>query len=200
MMEVVVMNLSETELHQLGLKHFGKDCRVHRTVQFFSPENISIGDNVRIDCFSLISAGPMGVCIGNHIHIGAGCYLFGNSGKIVLEDFSGMSPRSSIFTASDDYKEGYLHGPIVPEQYKKVHRGDVVLKLNACVGSGSVVLPSVTIGANACVGALTVVSHDVPGHALIFSHFLKPIARRDPQQYLDFIAAFRQEYESHGNP
>jgi dTDP-4-amino-4,6-dideoxy-D-glucose acyltransferase len=192
------MNLSEAELRQLGLKHFGKDCRVHRTVQFFSPENVSIGDNVRIDCFSLISAGPKGVWIGNHVHIGAGCYFFGNSGKIVLEDFSGTSPRVSIFTTSDDYKEGYLHGPIVPEQYKKVQRGDVVLKLNSCVATGCVVLPGVTIGVNACAGALTVVRHDVPGHALIVGNPNRQIAQRDPQRFLDLIAAFKQEYESHG--
>jgi len=192
------MNLSETELGQLGLKHFGKNCRVHRTVQFFCPENVSIGDNVRIDCFSLISAGAEGVWIGNHVHIGAGCYLFGGGGKLVLEDFSGTSPRVTILTASDDFTDGYLRGPVIPEQYKKVKRGDVVLKMNVGVATGSVVLPGVTIGLNACVGALTVVSRDVPDHALIVGNPARQIAQRDPQRFLDLMAAFQREYESGG--
>jgi len=187
------MNLSDAELAQIGLKSFGKDCLIHRTVQFFRPSSISIGDNVRIDCFVLIAAGLEGIQIGSHIHIGAGSYLFGSGGRLILEDFSGLSPRVSLFTASDDFVEGYLHGPIIPERYKKIKRGDVVLKLNACVASGSVVLPGVTVGVNACVGAMTVVTSNVPDHTLVVGNPGRRVAKRDPQRFIGLIDAYNQE-------
>lgn len=188
------MNLSDDELRRIGLRSVGRNCVVHSTVQFFRSENISLGENVRIDCFALISGGAAGVEIGSHIHIGAGCYLFGGGGKLVLEDFAGLSPRVSIFTASDDFLEGYLRGPIVSEACRKVSIGDVRMKLNSCVGTGSVVLPGVTIGENASAGALTVISRDVPDHAVVAGNPARTIAERDRTKYLTLMEQFRREF------
>jgi galactoside O-acetyltransferase len=173
---------------------------IHRTVQFFNPEAISIGDNVRIDCFSLISAGAKGVEIGSHVHIGAGCYLFGGGGRLLLDDFSGTSPRVSLFTASDDFVEGYLRGPRVPAKYRKVREGDVILKFNAGVATGSVVLPGVSIGVNACVGAMTVVSRDIPDNGLFAGSPPKLVICRDGDLCSRLSQEFLDEYAARENP
>jgi galactoside O-acetyltransferase len=193
------MRLSEEEIRGLGLRRVGKDCVIHQTVQFFNPQSISIGDNVRIDCFSLISAGPKGVEIGSHVHIGAGCYFFGGGGRLVLEDFSGTSPRVSLFTASDDFIEGYLRGPRVPAKYKKVREGDVILRSNAGVAAGSIVLPGVSIGVNACVGAMTVVSRNIPDNGLFGGNPPKLVVCRDKDLCLRLSQEFLDEYAARGS-
>ena len=160
------MHLSGDDLTRLGLLKCGRDVRIHPTVQFFNPRKISIGDNVRIDCFSLLSAGEEGIAIGNHIHIGAGTYLFGSGGAIVVEDFSGISPRASLFTASDDFTKGFLRGPMVPLVYRKLTCGAIRLQRNAVIGAGAVVLPGVVLGKNSSIGALAVVADSVPDNCV----------------------------------
>lgn len=160
------MDYSIEELQRLGLRSVGSGVKIHRTVVLFNPQNISIGNNVRIDCFSLLSAGGGGIEIGNCVHIAAGCYLFGSGGKIVLEHFSGLSSRVSLYTASDDYLDGYLTNPTVPDEFKKVRSGDVILRKHAVVGAGSVNLPRVEIKQGASVGALACVRKDIDAFAV----------------------------------
>lgn len=150
----------EEELRQL-LGSVGDRVRIHRTVQFFQPKQIVIGSNVRIDCFSLLSAGSEGIKIGNHVHIAASTHLFGSGGKITLEDFSNLSSRVSLFTASDDYKDGYLTNPTVPDDFKKVLTGPIFVSKHAIVGCGSVVLPHVILHVGVAVGALSLVKHSI---------------------------------------
>ena len=110
-------NYTYEELDQM-LGSVGENVRIHRSVQLFNAKQIFIGSNVRIDCFCLLTAGNEGIHIGSHIHIGAASHLFGNSGKVSLEDFCNISSRVSIFTANDDYTHGYMTNPTVPEEFK----------------------------------------------------------------------------------
>lgn len=59
----------------------------------------AIGNNVRIDDFYILS-GKLTLC--NNIHISSFCALYGSNG-IIMNDFSGLSPRTTIFSASDDF-------------------------------------------------------------------------------------------------
>jgi galactoside O-acetyltransferase len=189
------MALSERQCQRIKLGAIGRHCLIHETVQFFNASKVFLGDNVRIDCFSILSAGPNGLYIGNHVHLGAGCYLFGGGGKILLEDFSGLSSRVSLFTASDEFTDGCLFGACIPERYRKVTKGDVTLRINAGVGAGSVVLPGVTIGFNARVGALTVVGKDVPDHELIAGNSPRRVRRRPATLYRELIDRFQKEQQ-----
>jgi acetyltransferase-like isoleucine patch superfamily enzyme len=186
------MALSDADLARIGFKSIGKSVSIHESVLFFNAANIVIGNNVRIDCFSILSAGDAGIRIGSHIHIGAGCYIFGSGGEVVLEDFSGLSPRASLFTASDDFTCGYLRGPGIPMRFRQVKTGGIVLRVNAGVASGSIVLPGVTVGTNACVGALTVVTKNVPDHALVAGNPAREIKCRDEKLYQQLIMEFRE--------
>ena len=189
------MTLSPEQCQQIRLGAMGRNCQIHETVQFFNPSQVFLGRNVRIDCFCLLSAGPEGLYIGDHVHVAAGCYLFGGGGKILLEDFSGLAPRVSLFTASDDFTEGYLLGPCLPDSYRKVTRGNVTLRVNAGAGAGSVVLPGVTIGVNARIGALTVIGKDVPDHELLTGNPPRRVAHRSATLYRELIDRFQREQQ-----
>lgn len=171
-------NYSSEDLQTL-LASVGDNVNIHRSVQMFSPHSIHVGSNVRIDCFSLLSAGQEGIYIGDHVHIAAGVYLFGSGGRIVLESFSGLSSRVAVYTASEDYTEGFLTNPTVPMKFRKVCQGDVVLRRHAIVGAGSVLLPGVTLGLAASVGALTLVHKPVADFAVVAGFPFKVIGERN---------------------
>ena len=80
--ETVEMIYSRDELEQIGFARIGENVTIHKTVELFSPNRISLGDNVRIDCFSLLSAGEEGIHIGNNVHLAASAYIFGSGGKV----------------------------------------------------------------------------------------------------------------------
>jgi galactoside O-acetyltransferase len=159
-------NYSTEELRSM-LASVGDNVSVNRSVQMFSPHLIHLGSNVRIDCFGLLSAGEGGIYIGDHIHLAAGAYLFGSGGRIVLEPFCNLSSRVVVYTASDDYKDGYLTNPTVPMKFRKVQEGAVVLRRHAIVGTGSVILPGVELGLGASAGALTLINKSVPDFAIV---------------------------------
>jgi galactoside O-acetyltransferase len=126
-----------------------------------------------------LSAGEEGICIGDHVHVATGVYLFGSGGKIILESFCGLSSRVSVYTATDDYSEGFLTNPTVPNKFRNVRRGDVVLRRHALVGASSVLLPGVTLGLAASIGALSLVYKSVGDFVVAFGSPLKIIGERD---------------------
>ncbi|HLK18283.1 MAG TPA: acyltransferase [Bryobacteraceae bacterium] len=156
---------SEGELRQM-LGSVGDNVAVNRSVVFYSPKNIHIGSNSRIDCFSILSASAGGIVIGDHVHISAYVGLFGASGRITVESFCALSSRVTAFTASDDYVDGFMSNPTVPAEFRKEETGDVMFKKHALIGCGSVIMPGVTIEVGASVGALSFVNRDVPEFAV----------------------------------
>lgn len=145
---------SEQELAEIGFHSYGKNVLISRFAHFYSPERISIGDNVRIDDFCILSGN---ISIGSHIHISAYVGLYAANG-IVMEDYSGISPRCTLFSAMDDFSGDYLIGPVHPEKLTNVTGGKITIKKYAQIGANSVVFPNVTIGEGAVVGACSLVN------------------------------------------
>jgi galactoside O-acetyltransferase len=172
------MNYTVTELENLGIR-VGSNPSIHNSVLFFNPDKIVIGHNVRIDCLSMLSAGDEGITIGRNVHIAVSSYVFGAGGRVVLSDFSGLSARVALFTATDDYSEGYLTNPTVPERYKKVKRGPIVLEPHALIGAASLVLPGVTLARGSAVGAMSLVHQNVGEYEVVFGIPFRVIGRRD---------------------
>lgn len=162
----MLYNYTHDELKSL-LASVGSRVAIHKSVVFFNPKSISIASDVRIDCYSVLSAGDEGIQIGNHVHIGSSTHLFGSGGKITIEDFANISSRVSLFTASDDYKEGFLSNPTVPSKYKKVETGPVFVSRHSCIGCGSVIMPNVTLHLGAAVGALSLVKESVQSFQIV---------------------------------
>jgi dTDP-4-amino-4,6-dideoxy-D-glucose acyltransferase len=155
--------------------------RIHESVLIFGEEHVTIGDNVRIDAHCIITAGPGPVTIGDNVHIGAATHLFGTAG-IAIADFANISSRVSLFSTNDDYTEGYLTNPMVPEELRKVAEAPVRIEAHAIVGCGSVVLPGVVIGRGAAVGALSLVKRDVEPFAIVAGTPAKPVGTRDRER------------------
>jgi len=148
---------SESELSHLGLKAFGENVLISRKASLYSPENISMGSNVRIDDFCILSGHIM---LGSYIHISAYCALYGAFG-IEMGDFTGLSPRCTIFSASDDFGGEWLIGPMVPAELTNVKGGRVKLNRFVQLGAGSMVLPGVEIGEGSVTGAMSLVTKDL---------------------------------------
>lgn len=144
---------TEEELKDLGLKSFGSNVKISRFARFYGSEHISIGDNVRIDDFCVLSGH---IAIGSHIHISAYCALYGSKG-IVLEDYTGISPRSTLFSAMDDFSGDYLIGPIHPKSMLNVKGGPIIMRKYSQIGANCVVFPGLEIAEGAVVGAMSLV-------------------------------------------
>lgn len=149
---------SNSEITQLGLKKIGKNVKISRKVSIYGAKNISIGNNVRIDDFCIISGT---VILGSYIHIAAYCGLFGGN-TIIMEDFSAISSRVSIYTASDDYIGNALTNPTIPDKFRKVDAGKVIIGKHAIVGAGSIILPKTKLGIGVAIGALSLVKGIIP--------------------------------------
>lgn len=144
---------TENELANLGLKAYGKGVKLSRFARLYSPSTIILGDNVRIDDFCILSGQ---ISIGSNVHISAYVALYGSRG-IVLEDYTGISPRTSVFSAMDDFGGDFLIGPIHDDYKTKVTGGKVILKKFSQIGAHCVVFPNIVIGEGAVVGACSLV-------------------------------------------
>ncbi|WP_225592152.1 acyltransferase [Pseudomonas sp. PDM15] len=141
----------------LGFAKLGLNVLVSDRASLYGCARISIGDNVRVDDFCVLSAGEGGIEIGNYIHLGVYSSLIG-AGKIVLEDFCGISSRVSVYSSNDDYSGQSMTNPTVPEEFTNVQHADVTIGRHAIIGAGSVILPGVILGQGVVVGALSLVT------------------------------------------
>jgi len=153
---------SEKELKQFRFRSIGKNVFIKKNVGLYFIENISIGNNVRIDDNVIIVASNKKnpVMIGNYIHIASNCYLAGSDG-IDMMDFTTLAPGVLIFSGSDDYSGKKLTNPMVGNPYIGGKSGKVTLCKHVIIGAGSVVLPDVTIKQGSSVGALSLVNKDL---------------------------------------
>lgn len=148
---------SNEELSSLGLKSFGNNVKISRKCSIYSPESISVGNNVRIDDYCCLVGGEKGINIGSNVHIAFFCIILGNGG-VIIEDFAGMSSRCSIYSTTDDYSGSTLTNPTVPAEYKAVINGEVHLGKHVIIGTNTTVLPNVYIGEGCAVGAHSLVN------------------------------------------
>lgn len=156
----------------------GDDVSIHPTALVFGAEHVELGSHVRVDAHCIITAGPGKVVIGDHVHLGAAVHVFGTAG-VTIGDFCGLSSRVSLFSTSDDYSEGHLTNPTVPEELRKVTAAPVTLERHGILGCGAVVLPGTTIGEGAAVGALSLVNRSVPAYAIVSGNPVRRIGERD---------------------
>lgn len=166
---------TEEELKDLGLKSFGSNVKISRFARFYGSENISIGDNVRIDDFCILSGC---ITIGSHIHISAYCALYGAEG-IVLEDYTGISPRSTLFSAMDDFSGDCLIGPIHPSSMVNVKGGPIIMRKYSQIGASCVVFPDLEIAEGAVVGAMSLVKESLPSWTINIGIPAKAIKARN---------------------
>lgn len=149
--------LSIEELQNLGLRAFGENVLISRYAQFYSPSEISIGNNVRIDDFCILSGK---ISIGDYIHISAYVALYGNAG-IEIHDYAGISAKSILYSEIDDFSGESLIGPWHQDSQRQIFKGKVVLGKYAQIGCSSVIFPDIMIGEGAVVGAMSLVKKNL---------------------------------------
>lgn len=154
------MVLTRSELLKLGLGKVGKDVSISDKCSIYgNPADISIGDNVRVDDFCILSGK---ITLGNNIHIAAYAAIFGRYG-VVMEDRTGISARVIIFSATSDWSGKYLTNPMNPEEFINTEKGPVIMKKFSLVGAGTIIMPGVTLNEGAAIGSMSLVKKSIPG-------------------------------------
>lgn len=148
---------SEQELKKLGLKSYGRNVKISRHACFYGAANISIGNNIRIDDFCILSGK---ITLGSNIHIAAYTALYGGEDGIVIEDFANLSSRISVYSISDDYSGETMTNPTIPDEYKNITSAPVYIGKHVIVGSTSVILPGVNIAEGSSFGSFSFINHD----------------------------------------
>lgn len=175
--------LSREILEKMGFAAIGENIRISDRASFYNPSNITLGNNVRIDDFCVLSAGLGGINIGNHIHIGVYSSLIG-AGMIALSDFCNISSRVSIYSSNDDYSGMAMTNPTLPSQYTGVTHADVLLAKHVIIGCGSVILPGVILEEGVAIGALSLVAKKCEA----FGIYAGNPARRIKERKQDLLA------------
>lgn len=169
--------LSRQAVEQMGFASVGENVQISDRASFYGVSRISIGSNVRIDDFCVLAAGVGGIELGKYVHIAVGSSLIG-ARKITLSDFSGLSSRISIYSSSDDYSGATMTNPTVPSEYTGVTHADVFLGKHVIVGSGSVILPGVTLEEGVAVGALSLVTRNCAAFGIYAGNPARRISER----------------------
>lgn len=140
------------ELNKIGFKRVGKDVLISRKASIYTANSIQIGDNVRIDDFCILSGN---ILIGNHVHVAAYSALYAGKAGITLRDFANISSRVCIFAISDDYSGATMTNPTIPDRYKDVKSEPVCIGRHVIVGTGSTLLPGITLADGTAIGAMS---------------------------------------------
>ena len=149
--------------------------------------NVTMGDNVRIDDFCILTGD---ITIGHNVHIG--CYSFlAGSECIVIGDYVGISPRMTMFTASDDYSGLSLSNPTIPDEYKPgIDRGPITIGNHVLIGVNAAILPGVTVGDGCSVGAFSLINKDLEPWGVYFGIPAKRMKERSKK-----LLELQQAYE-----
>ena len=176
---------TEEELKQLPLKSFGKNVLISRKVSIYSNHEITIGNHVRIDDFCILSGK---IELGSYIHIAAYNALYGAHG-IIMEDFTGLSPRCSIFSASDNFDGNHLISPMTQKEHNEIIGGRVTIKKYAQIGTHSVLLPNITREEGTAIGAMSFVNQSTEEWSIYTGSPAKKIKSRS-KELLHFIKEY----------
>jgi len=150
----------------------GANVVICRNAYLEGPQCIHIGQNTRIESFSVLTCWETyrganhkpSIHIGENCSIGAFCHItaihsiiFGNgvlTGKwvTVTDNAHGESSRTSM---------------VEPPAYRPLHSGGpVIIGDNVWIGDKATILPGVTIGSGAIVGANAVVTKSIPPYSI----------------------------------
>ena len=168
----------QNQLREAGFRSVGENVRIAKNCTIIGVENISIGDNVIIDGYcTIVAVGTGWLRLGSHIHIGSYSHLSAGDG-IEMQDFSGLSQGVRIYSRTDDYSGNSLTNPTIPPNYSKIIRGTVTLEKHVIIGSGTVVLPKVTLAEGAAVGAQSLVTKNLKPWEIYFGSPVKRLKSR----------------------
>ena len=178
--------LSRKEIEQIGFQSFGKNLLLSKDAKFYNPAGISLGSNIRIDDFCILSSGECGIRIENYVHIACYTSLIGKA-SISIGKFSNLSSRVSVYSSSDDYSGETMTNPMVPEEFKNVQSSPVNIKEHVIIGCNATLLPGTILNQGVAIGAYSLVKSDCKAFNLYAGIPAKKMTKRK-RGLLDFSA------------
>ena len=126
----------------------------------------TIGKNTKVDAFVYVEEG---VTIGDNCKIRP--FVFIPTG-VTIEDHVFIGP--SVTFTNDKYPKAHGEWKLLETRVKSF----------ASIGARSVINPGVTIGEHALVGAGSVVTRDVPDHAVAFGNPARVVSVKTPVSFV----------------
>lgn len=147
--------LSLSQLKRLNFKKIGGNVLIDKNVIIPFPNNIEIGNDVRIDTMCILSSGIKGnIIIKNNVHIAPFNLIYcADNYKIVFENHSGLSAGCKLYGKSGNYDGNYLLNPTHKEQDTSVIGGNIILNKFTSIGSDSILFPGSIIPIGTVLGA-----------------------------------------------
>lgn len=175
------------------MRHMGKNVQIDVGVRFLSPQHISIGNNVWIDNYVIIIAGPptLGdgpflrrddeapvvepgeIMIGDNVHIANFVIIQGHGGVKIGSNmtiasgsmiYSMSHHHSNLLDRSDERK--YKFTSMVDRKDQSLLSAPVIIGDDCAVALNTILLPGTRIGAGSWIAATSVVSGKLPPNVL----------------------------------
>ncbi len=146
------------QLREIGVKFsgIGHNIQVSERAIFHNPQNITLGDNIRIDDNVLLSATGI-IILDNYIHIARGCQLYSGT-QIHMHDFSAVSSDTKLYGITDNYDGSAFTNPTCPLEHRNIIKGDITLNKHVIIGTSSIILPNVVLGDGVAIGAMSLIN------------------------------------------
>ena len=161
--------LNNKQLKNLKFKALGKNIKISSNVTIIGAKKIKIGNNVRIDDYTILSVQEGFLEIGSNVHIGGQSYL-GCAGGIVIKNNVNISQGVKIYSKINDYLDG--------RKFNKKINVPVKIFNEVIIGSNSVVIGKCKINTGATVGALSFVKEDLKSWTVYAGNPVKMIKKR----------------------
>jgi acetyltransferase-like isoleucine patch superfamily enzyme len=129
------------------------------------------GYNVKLVGYSRILS-PNNLKLGNNVRIGYGCFLFAMGG-IEIDDNTILSRNITIYSSNHNFKSN-----VVPYNNEYINK-PVRIGKSVWIGMNVSITPGVNIGDGAIIGMGTVISKDVEPGAIVVGPGQREISKRD---------------------
>lgn len=182
--------MTEIEKMISGLPHDGADpdlltyqadCRARKTALDAIPAHdmdarmAALADMVGSMKGPALIVPPFYADYGKHIHLGYWAFIntgatFLDSATITIGDYVAVGPNVQFITATHPNRpeDRFVprDGRIPPFEIVTIAK-PIVVKDNAWIGAGAIIMPGVTVGEGAVIGAGSVVTKDVPERMIV---------------------------------
>lgn len=168
-----------------SFNRFGKSVILGKGITLRIPGNITIGDNVAIDDYTLLDGGTNEDCrieIGDQAVISKSCVIQSKTGPLVIGRESDIGPHviltsissiliePNVLIAGNCYIGGArykLEDKETPIMYQDIYsRGPVIIGSGTWLGASVTILDGVKIGRGSVIGAGSVVTKDIPNYSI----------------------------------
>lgn len=184
---------TQEELQTFGFANVGENVLISKFARIYGAQSISIGNNVRIDDFVILSGK---IDIGNYVHIGASSNITGSDIGVEIKDFCGISNHVKILAINDDYSGETMTNPCIPQEYKNVHKHKIILEKHCIIGSGSTILPNAYLAEGVAIGTMSLIVRKTNPWGIYFGIPAKRIKERK-KELLELEEEYLKYY--HGN-